>query len=109
MEYYLAILAGCCINLLFGLNEIYGKPEFKWREFFKQNFMPTILNIVCGTVLVWSRDDIANILPVTVLTAVFIGSTGQLIFKKLSKVFSDKFETYVGVNKNETTDNPSGS
>jgi hypothetical protein len=99
MEFYLGVLAGCVINLLFGLNDIFGKPEFSWKVFFKQNLFPTILNLICGAVLVWRKDDIANILPITALTAVFIGSTGQLIFKKLSKMFNDKVETYVGINK----------
>lgn len=99
MELFLAVLAGAAINLLFGLNEVLNKPEFKWSQFFKENIIPTILNLICGAVIVWFRDDIAIILPITGLTAVFLGSTGQLVFKKLSKVFDSKFDTYVGINK----------
>ena len=99
LELYLAVLAGVVLNLLFGLNEIFGKPEFKWSIFFKINFIPTVLNLICGAVLVWFKEDIAPIFPLGGLSAVFLGLGGQTIFKKLSKMFDKSIDTYVGVNK----------
>lgn len=96
-ELLLAVLAGVVINLLFGLNDIFGKPEFQWSIFIKQNIMPTILNIVCGTVLVWFKEDIAAIFPLGGLSAVFLGIGGQTVFKKLQKMFDRSVDTYVGV------------
>ena len=63
MKLYLAVLIGCLINLLFSLNDIFGKPEFSWKIFFRTNLIPTILNLICGAVLVWFKDDIASIYP----------------------------------------------
>ena len=99
MELYIAILAGAVINLLFGLNDIFGKPEFKWSIFLKQNLIPTILNLVCGAVLVWFKDDIGAIFPLGGLSAVFLGLGGQTIFKKLQKMFDKTTDTYVGMNQ----------
>lgn len=98
MELYLAVLVGCVINLLFGLNDSFGKPEFKWAIFFKDNLIPTVLNLVCGAVLVWFREDIVSIFPLGGLSAVFLGLGGQTIFKKLQKMFDRKVDTYVGIN-----------
>lgn len=98
MELYLAVLAGAVLNLLFGLNESFGKPEFVWGIFFKQNLFPTILNLVCGAVMVWFREDISGIFPLGGLSAVFLGLGGQTIFKKLQKMFDKKTDTYVGIN-----------
>ena len=99
MELYLAVLVGCVINLLFGLNDIFGKSEFQWKIFLKDNLMPTLLNLVCGAVLVWFREDIASIFPLGGLSAVFLGLGGQTIFKKLQKMFDKKVDTYVGINE----------
>ena len=98
-ELLLAVLVGCVINLLFGLNDIYGAATFQWSIFFKQNLVPTILNLVCGAVLVWFKEDIAAIFPLGGLSAVFLGIGGQTIFKKLQKMFDRSVDTYVGVNE----------
>lgn len=99
MELYLAVVAGAILNLLFGLNEVFGKPQFKWGIFFRDNLIPTILNLACGAVLVWFRADIEGIFPLGGLSAVFLGLGGQTIFKKLQKMFDRKTDTYVGVNQ----------
>ena len=94
----LAVFVGAVINLLFGLNDIFGKPEFNWVTFVKQNTIPTILNLICGAVLVWFRADIAAIFPLGGLSAVFLGLGGQTVFKKLQKMFDAKVDTFVGLN-----------
>lgn len=96
---FLAVFIGCVINLLFGLNDCFGKPEFKWKTFFQQNFFATLLNLVCGGVLVWFKSDIAGIFPLAGLSAVFLGLGGQTVFKKLSKMFDSKVDTFIGINK----------
>jgi|WetSurSiteA1Bulk_404760.scaffolds.fasta_scaffold102586_2 hypothetical protein len=100
IELLLAVLAGAVLNLLFSLNDIFGKPEFSWKIFFQQNAIPTVLNLVCGTILVWFRDDIASIFPLGGLSSVFLGLGGQTVFKKLQNMFDSKVNTYVGVNNN---------
>lgn len=95
----LAVAVGCVINLLFGLNDIFGKPEFKWKIFFMQNLIPALLNLVCGAVLVWFKNDIAAIFPLGGLSAVFLGLGGQTVFKKLQKMFDSRVDTFIGVNK----------
>ena len=103
MEFFLAVVVGALINLLFGLNESFGKPEFKWVRFLKENSIATVLNLVCGAVIVWFRDDLAAVLPITKLTALFLGSSGQFVFKKLAKVFDKNVDTYVGIGNGKDT------
>jgi hypothetical protein len=93
----LAVLVGCLLNLLFSLNDIFGKPEFNWNTFLRQNIIPTIINLICGFVIVWFKDDIASVFPIGGLSAVFIGIGGQTLFKKLQKIFDRSVDTYVGI------------
>lgn len=97
-ELIIAVAVGCLIGLLFGLNDALPKPDFQWGIFLKQNIIPTILNLVCGAVLVWFKDDIDGIFPLGGLTAVLLGLSGQTIFKKLQKLFDAKVDTFVGIN-----------
>ena len=98
VELLLAVLIGCVINLLFGLNEGLVKPDFKWLLFLKYNIVPTILNLMCGAVIVWFRNDLTAIFPLGGLSAVFLGLSGQTIFKKLQNMMDKKVDTYIGTN-----------
>jgi hypothetical protein len=96
-ELSIALLAGAIINLLFSLNDIFGKPQFSWRIFYRQNLIPTLLNLVCGFVCIWFREELTSIYPITGLSAVFLGMQGQFFFKKLSKAFDKSIDTYIGI------------
>lgn len=98
IELFLAVLVGAVLNLLFSLNEIFGKPEFKWKIFIQQNILPTIINVTCGLVLVWFREDLGPSLQFGGLGAVFMGLGGQTLFKRIQNAFSSKVDTYIGVN-----------
>ena len=99
MDLYFAILIGAVINLLFGLNEAKAKPDYRFLIFFKENAISVVLNILCGCVIVYAREEIKEILPITFLSAVFIGSSGQFIWEKIAKIFDSEQNTYIGVNK----------
>ena len=101
MELYLAVLAGAIINLLFGLNEALAMSEFKFIIFFRQNLSSTLLNIISGCVLVYARDDIITIYPITFISAVLLGMSGQFVFKKVAKIFNSDNKTLIGFNKDK--------
>lgn len=101
MELYLAIFAGAIITLLFGLNEALAMPEFKFIIFLRQNLGSTLLNIICGCVLVYAKDDITTIYPITFISAVLLGMSGQFVFKKVAKIFDNSSETLIGFNKDK--------
>ena len=101
MELYLAVLAGAIINLLFGLNEALMMTEFKFIIFFRQNLTSTLLNIISGCVLVYARDDIITIYPITFISAVLLGVSGQFVFKKVAKIFNSDNKTLIGFNKDK--------
>lgn len=96
---YLAVCAGAIIALLLGLNEALGKPEFKTVIFFRQNLGSTLLNVLCGCILVFAKDEITSIYPLTFISSVILGMSGQLVFKKVAKIFNPEENTLVGINK----------
>ena len=97
MSYYLAVLAGCVIYLLLQLNGVYNAPDFKWKVFVKTNFIPLLLNLVIGCVLVAMKTDLVNIYPITFVSAMMLGLGGQALIKKLTNVFDSKVDTAVGL------------
>ena len=97
MKFYLAVFLGCLIYILLQLNSVYNHPEFKWKIFRRGNWIPTILNLLIGFVLVTIREDLINIYPITLLSAFMIGVSGQALIKKLSAVFDSKVDTIVSL------------
>ena len=95
--YYVAILIGAAISLLLGFNEALTKPDYKFSIFFKQNIGSTLLNIICGGVLVFAKEEIASIYTITFISSVVLGMSGQLLFKKVAKVFNPEEPTLVGI------------
>lgn len=101
MDLYIAILIGAVINLLFGLNEAMGKPDYRFSIFFLKNIVATLLNIIIGCSVVYSKDDpkVSQLIgEITFLTAVFIGSSGQFLWKKITNIFDPEKKTLVGNN-----------
>jgi len=96
--YYVAILIGAAISLLLGFNEALTKPDYKFSIFFKQNIGSTLLNIICGGVLVYAKEEIASIYTITFISSVVLGMSGQMLFKKVAKVFNPDNSTVVGIN-----------
>ena len=99
MELYLCVLLGAFIYLAFTWNEVFTKPEFKWGIFLKQNLGPTIINLTIGFALVWRKEDIKSWLPITGIIAIFLGTSGQVIWKKVSNMLSTRIDTFIGINK----------
>ena len=99
MAYYIGILIGAAISLLLGFNEALAKPDYKFSIFIKQNIGSTLLNILCGGVLVFAKDEISSIYTITFISSVVLGMSGQLLFKKVAKVFNPEDPTAIGVNE----------
>jgi len=99
IELILCVIAGAFVYLLFSLNDIYGKPEFDWNIFFKQNWLPTFTNLVCGLLIIWRKEDLSKWLPITGIIAIFIGFSGQVLLKKVFKIFDKDENTFIGLNK----------
>lgn len=97
MELYLAVFFGCCIYILLQLNAAYMLPAFEWKTFFKTNWIPTLLNLVIGAVMVYAKDDITTIYPITFVSALMLGVAGQALLKKLTTAFDGRVNTMVGL------------
>ena len=95
---YLAVFLGCLIYVLLQLNGVFALPEFKWTVFVKTNIVQTILNLVIGCSLVFVKDDLVNIYPITFFSALMLGISGQALIKKLSDAFDKNLPTVIGKN-----------
>jgi hypothetical protein len=101
MNFYLAVLVGCFLYILLQLNDVYNLPGFNWKQFFRTNWVPTMINLVVGSILITAKGEIVNLYPITLLSSVMLGAGGQAVWKKISHVFSSRVDTVVGVSKNE--------
>ena len=99
MTLYLAVLVGILIYALLQLNEVLNKADFSWKGWFKIMTIPFVLSLIMGWSLVWLKDDLSNLLPITPLSSLFIGVSGQAIFKKIGAIFDKKISTFIGVNE----------
>jgi hypothetical protein len=94
---YFAVIGGCFIYLLLQLNAIYNHPDFKWKIYLRANWIPTILNLVIGCLLVFAKEDLIKIYPITFVSSLMLGISGQALIKKLSAIFDSKIDTIVSL------------
>lgn len=97
MENYFAVIAGCLIYVLLQLNGVYNHPDFVFKTFVRGNWIPTVLNLLIGCVMVYAKDDLANIYPITFVSSIMLGVSGQALLKKLSAIFDSKVDTIVSL------------
>jgi hypothetical protein len=97
MANFLAVLAGGLIYILLQLNGVYNHPEFKFKTFLRANWIPTVLNLVIGFVLVYAKADLVNIYPITFVSSLMLGVSGQALIKKLSAIFDNRIDTIVSL------------
>ena len=97
MENYFAVIAGCLIYVLLQLNGVYNHPDFVFKTFLRANWIPTVLNLVIGCVIVYAKDDLTNIYPITFISSMMLGISGQALIKKLSAIFDNKVDTIVSL------------
>jgi len=96
IQYYVAVLLGGLIYLLFQLNSAFAKNGFRWKIFIKKNIIPFILNLTIGFTLVYIREDLINIYPITMLSALLLGVSGQVILQKIQEIFDPEKRTFIG-------------
>lgn len=97
MANYFAVLGGCLIYMLLQLNGVYLHPEFKFKIYVRNNWIPAVLNLVIGFILVFAKDDLINVYPITFVSAMMLGISGQALIKKLSAIFDSKTDTIVSL------------
>lgn len=96
--YIAMVLAGAALALLFSLNEAKAKKAFKWSKFFKDNWVPVLINVIAGIAIVFAEyDNPAPVYQITKLSCMVLGVSGQFIFKKICNIFGEK-QTAFGLN-----------
>jgi len=101
MEFYIAVFIGGLLYIGFQLNGVMTNPDFKWGYFIKTNIIPLIMNLLIGFIFVYMRADLVNVYPITMLTSLFLGVSGQVTFKKVQDMFDPAKKTLIGVNEND--------
>lgn len=99
MELYVAILTGAVLALLLKLNKALKLENFAWKEFFKLNLIPTVINILLGCVAVYARAELVHIYNITFVSAIILGAAGQYVFKSLVDAVSPGVSTAIGLNE----------
>lgn len=94
--FYLYVFLGCLLYVGFQLNSAFTKEDFSWKLFFRTNIVPFVLNMIIGFIMVSIKDDLVNIYPITFLTSIMLGLSGQVIFKKIQDSMDPDKKTYVG-------------
>jgi hypothetical protein len=97
MSYYFAVLLGCVIYLLLQLNGVYNHPDFNPKIYLRANWIPTVLNLIIGCGFVFARAELVTIYPITFVSALMLGVSGQALIKKLSAIFDSKVDTIVSL------------
>jgi uncharacterized membrane protein len=97
MQYYLYVLAGSLLYILLQLNTVYNLPDFKWKTFIHTNWIPTVLNLAIGCIIVSMKAELTNIYPITFLSSLMLGISGQALIKKFQGIFDQKVNTVVGL------------
>jgi hypothetical protein len=97
MELYLAVFAGCLLFLLLQLNSVYTLPSFKWKTYIKTNWIPTLINLIFGFVCVYAKESLVEIYPITFISAMVLGISGQATIKKVVSAFDPQTTTVVGL------------
>lgn len=95
MEYYAGVLIGAVLYLLLQLNNIFKDKDFDWDVWLRTNIVPTVLNVIIGCLCVWQKDELVNIYPITVISAVMLGVGGQSIFKKVQSIFDPNINSII--------------
>jgi hypothetical protein len=97
----IGIFIGATIWLLFELNKAYKKEDFSYGKFIELNWVPLLTNVICGLTILWFREDVDEYFKITKFSSVFLGMTGQGVFKKLIGLFDKNIETKIGINEPE--------
>lgn len=93
---YLAVFIGAVLYLLFQLNGVLNLPDFKWKTFVKTNIVVFVINIIFGCLLVFGKD-VQDVYPITFVTAIVLGLSGQVVIKKLSNISDKEKDTFVNL------------
>jgi hypothetical protein len=107
MSLYVGVMIGALFYLLAQLNSALKLQSFSWKYFFKDNTIPTLLNLIAGCYFVYNKEEMANIYPITKLTAFAMGLSGQVILKKVINALNPEKKTFVGTGGDNTGDNES--
>lgn len=82
-EYFFLAMLGSLLHLLSKVYEQIKKEEpftLKNRTLYT---IGTIMSVIMSFVIIYSREDIASVYPITTLIAVMTGYSSQSVFNKL--------------------------
>lgn len=93
LDSYIAVTIGCFLYILFQLNSVFTKEDFKWSIFCKTNIIPILINLTVGASLAWIQDDMMSTLKGAMIT----GFAGQALWKKITDIFDSDKKTVINI------------
>lgn len=90
----LFVFLGALIHLGFKFKQAYKKEDFSFIVFGKKNLVGSVLALITGLTCILLKDDIFNMFGILInnFTALFIGYTGDSMFKQLIKKGKSKVD-----------------
>lgn len=90
--HFILAYAGAVLHILMKMAEVFNRPDFSFRHFFRKNIFPFIISLIgIPVLLIMATDEsIKAILPINLVTAVFAGWQTQSLFKSLSNLYGNK-------------------
>lgn len=97
----LFVFLGALIHLGFKFKQAFAKEDFNMMIFIKKNIVGSCLAIITGIALVLLKDDIALMFGITInnFIALFIGYTGDSLFKQMMKNAKSVAKNRIDANK----------
>ncbi len=101
---YLAVFVGALFVLLTQMNKALVRDDFKFIIFIRKNLGSTILNMIAGAIIIWAVNlDTGQLATMkfdfTKLFCIFLGVSGQVVFKALMQLMDKTYKTWFGINK----------
>ena len=97
----LLLLLGAFLLVALNLNKAYARKDFTWKKFIQKNVVGTIVNLIVGFIFILSKDDLANIFPITKISIAMVGFAGGALWNYVFGILTPDKETVVGMNKKQ--------
>lgn len=102
--HFILAYAGMLLHFLTKLGSKFNRPGFRFKIFFKSNFIPLVISIIGIPVLLIAATEpvVKEFLPINNVTAILAGWQTQSVFKTLLEFAGKKTTPLTGSNNGAT-------
>lgn len=97
--YYLMLILGVFLFVLFRLNKAMAREDFSWKVFFKKNIPSALVNLLVGVIMILAKEDVQNIYPITLLSSAILGFGGAALWQSIVGTADKDIKTKLSLHK----------